>query len=85
MAKKSIRSQHKHPEYMFVLHLLTDVLLIRLLQEEGLQSSCCLLYQSVDDLVKVSTGDLEKKTCFIDMPQIMFMHPSSIPISQIFC
>lgn len=75
--KKGIISQQKDPEYVFVLHLLTDVLLVRLLQEEGLQSSCCLLYQSVDDLVKVSTGDLEKETCFMTCRKLFVFYISS--------
>jgi len=40
---------------------LTDILFVRLLQQERLQSSRCFLYQSVDDLVKCSTRNLEEE------------------------
>lgn len=39
----------------------TDILFVRLLQEERLKSSRCLLNQSIYNLMKVGTGDLEGK------------------------
>lgn len=39
----------------------TDILFVWLLQEKRLKSSRCLLNQSIYNLMKVSTGDLEDK------------------------
>lgn len=40
----------------------TDVLLVRLLQEEGLERPRRLLHQSLDDFVQVGAGNLEEET-----------------------
>lgn len=40
---------------------LTYVLFVRLLQKEGLESSCRLLHQGIDDIMEGRTGNLAKR------------------------